>query len=46
MKIAEMRKQVNEAYHNAPKWVAKTKKMHDRQIQAIWFRLKRKGVIK
>jgi len=42
----EMRKQVNAAYNNGQKWLAKTKKMDDGQIQAVYFRLKLKGVIK
>ena len=46
MSNAEMRKQVNAAYNNGAKWLKKTKKMDDGQIQAIWFRLKLKGVIK
>ena len=45
MSTVEMRKQVNAAYNNAEKWVNKTKKMDDGQIQAVYFRLKLKGVI-
>lgn len=41
-----MRQQVNGAYKNAKKWVAKTSKMSDQQIMAIYFRFMKDGVIK
>ena len=46
MSIVEMRKQVIFAYagkHRGTPWEAKVKKMSDRQVQAIFFRLKSTG---
>jgi len=49
MSALEMRKQVVCAYagsHKGTAWEHKVKKMSDRQVMSIYFRLKKEGKVK
>lgn len=46
MAIWEMREAILKAYPNSASWKEKVKKMSDSQVQAVYFRLLGKGVIR
>ena len=41
--IQNMRSVLQSQYRGAPKWVEKVKKMSDKQVTAIYFRMLREG---
>ena len=46
MQTWEMREAIIKAYPNSKTWPEKVKKMSDSQVQAVYFRLLGKGLIK
>lgn len=45
MQTQQMRTEVTKAY-SGPSWPEKVRKMSDNQVQAVYFRLKKAGIIK
>ena len=46
MSVDAMRAQLKELYNGAWKWVNKVNSMHDEQVIAVYYRMRRSGQLK